>query len=105
MIVVIDEYPFLAETYPAISSLIQSHIDQVWKHGNMMLILCGSSMTFMEHQVLGYKSPLYGRRTAQFKIEPFLWWELREFQWKYTEVELAQIYAITGGIGEYLQAI
>lgn len=54
MIVVIDEYPFLAETYPAISSLIQSHIDQVWKHGNMMLILCGSSMTFMEHQVLGY---------------------------------------------------
>lgn len=105
IIVVIDEYPFLAEAYPAISSLIQSHIDQVWKHGNMMLILCGSSMSFMEHQVLGYKSPLYGRRTAQFKIEPFLWWELREFQWKYTEVELAQIYAITGGIGEYLQAI
>lgn len=28
-------------------------------------------MSFMENQGLGYKSPLYGRRTAQFKIQPF----------------------------------
>lgn len=28
-------------------------------------------MSFMEHQVLGYKSPLYGRRTAQIKVQPF----------------------------------
>lgn len=34
-------------------------------------MLCGSSMSFMEHQVLGGKSPLYGRRTAQLKVEPF----------------------------------
>ena len=30
-----------------------------------MLILSGSSMSFMERQVLGYQSPLYGRRTAR----------------------------------------
>ena len=36
-----------------------------------MLILCGSSMSYMEDEVLAYKAPLYGRRTAQMKIEPF----------------------------------
>lgn len=35
-------------------------------------------MSFMEHQVLGYKSPLYGRRTAQFKLKPFTFFESRE---------------------------
>ncbi len=30
----------------------------------------GETNRFMERQVLGQKSPLYGRRTGQFKIEP-----------------------------------
>ena len=34
-------------------------------------------MSFMENQVLGYKSPLYGRRTAQFKLNPFTFQETR----------------------------
>lgn len=64
VIIAIDEYPYLAASYPAISSLLQSHIDSCWKDSRIFLILCGSSMSFMEEQVLGYKSPLYGRRTA-----------------------------------------
>ena len=55
-------------------------------------------MSFMENQVLGYKSPLYGRRTAQFRMEAFRYYELKEFGWNYTEEELALIYGITGGI-------
>lgn len=105
LILTIDEYPYLAEAYPPLSSLIQRHIDETWKHGKLLLILCGSSMSFMEQQVLGYKSPLYGRRTAQFKIMPFRYTELKQFQWNYTNEELAQIYGITSGIGEYLHAI
>lgn len=74
----IDEYPYLAESYPPISSIIQKHIDLCWKDKNMFLILCGSSMSFMENQVLGYKSPLYGRRSAQFKITPFTFLERKK---------------------------
>lgn len=48
IIVVIDEYPYLAECYKPISSLIQKHINQCWKDSKLMLILCGSSMSFME---------------------------------------------------------
>lgn len=71
LIFVIDESPYLAKAYRAISSLLQMMIDQRKDSSKLMLILCGSSMSFMKNQVLGYQSPLYGRRTSQFKILPF----------------------------------
>ncbi len=39
--------------------------------GNVLLILCGSYIGFMEREVLGRKSPLFGRRTAQILLRPF----------------------------------
>ena len=75
IILAIDEYPYLAKAVPSISSLLQKFIDQEWSHTKLYLILCGSSMSFMERQVLQYKSPLYGRRTAQLKLHPLPWYE------------------------------
>ena len=105
MIVAIDEFPYLAASYPAISSLLQSHIDQCWKDSKLFLILCGSSMSFMEEQVLGYKSPLYGRRTAQFKIHPFTFFEAKELLPEFVSEDQAILYGITGGVPEYLSRI
>lgn len=105
LIIAIDEYPYLAASYPAISSMLQSHIDQCWKDSNLFLILCGSSMSFMEEQVLGYKSPLYGRRTAQFKIKPFTFFESKQMYPNYEPEDQALLYGITGGIPEYLSRI
>lgn len=102
LVIAIDEYPYLAASYPTISSMLQKHIDQVWKDSRLFLILCGSSMSFMEEQVLGYKSPLYGRRTAQFKIQPFTFWEAKEMLADFTVWEQAELYGVTGGIPEYL---
>lgn len=105
LVLVIDEYPYLAASYKAISSLIQAHIDHTWKCSRLFLILCGSSMSFMEHQVLGYKSPLYGRRTAQFKVKPFTFFETREMCSSFSSEEQALIYGITGGVPEYVSRI
>ena len=105
LIIAIDEYPYLAASYPAISSMLQSHIDSCWKDSNLFLILCGSSMSFMEEQVLGYKSPLYGRRTAQFKIHPFTFFEARKLLSSFTQEQQAVLYGVTGGIPEYLSRI
>lgn len=102
IIIAIDEYPYLAASYPSISSMIQKHIDECWKDSRLFLILCGSSMSFMEEQVLGYKSPLYGRRTAQFKIHPFTFWEAKKMLAGFTSEEQALLYGVTGGIPEYL---
>lgn len=105
MIIAIDEFPYLAASYPAISSMLQSHIDLHWKNSRLFLILCGSSMSFMDEQVLGYKSPLYGRRTAQFKLHPFTFFEARKMLPGFSPEEQAVLYGVTGGIPEYLSRI
>lgn len=102
LILVIDEYPYLAGAYRGISSLLQAQIDHKFKGGRLFLILCGSSMSFMENQVLGYKSPLYGRRTAQMQIRPFGFFETRLFFTGFPPEDLAGIYGITGGVPQYL---
>lgn len=102
-IVVIDEYPYLAASDKSISSRLQSYIDGEWKNSKMYLILCGSSMSFMENQVLGYQSPLYGRRTAQIKLLPFDYLTSAKFVPCYSDEEKALVYGVTGGIPKYLE--
>ena len=65
VVFVIDEYPYLAAADSSISSRLQHLIDHVWSESKLYLILCGSSMSFMEYQVLGYESPLYGRHSLR----------------------------------------
>jgi AAA+ ATPase superfamily predicted ATPase len=74
LIMVIDEYPYLTSGYKTISSLLQEYIDKKYINSKLFLILCGSSLSFMENQVLGYQSPLYGRRTSPvFSIMSMSW--------------------------------
>ena len=105
LILAIDEYPYLAQSCKPVSSILQKYIDQKYKGTDMFIILCGSSMSFMENQVLGYQSPLYGRRTGQFKIEPFGFKDSSKFHEKFTKQEQAVVYGITGGIPKYLEMI
>ncbi len=105
LILVIDEYPYMAEGNHAISSILQAHIDLKWKDSRLFLILCGSSMSFMENQVLGYKSPLYGRRTMQFRILPFTFFEAKKAWQHYDVISQAVLYGVTGGIPEYMSRI
>ena len=105
IILVIDEFPYLANGYKPISSIIQAHIDEQFKDSKLFLILCGSSMSFMEKQVLAYQSPLYGRRTAQFKVEPFDFYSSLPFFQGFDNEEKAILYGVTSGIPEYLDKI
>ena len=104
-IFVIDEYPYLAKATSSISSRMQHLIDHKWQDSKLYLILCGSSMSFMQNQVLGYESPLYGRRTAQFKIEPLTYKETAVFHTGLSNEENAWIYGITGGIPHYINKL
>lgn len=102
LVFVIDEYPYLAASYPTVSSMLQSYIDHEFQNTKLYLILCGSSMSFMEKQVLGYKSPLYGRRSAQIKLNPFDLREAQEMLPKMNKEDTFIINTITGGIPQYL---
>lgn len=105
LVFVIDEYPYLAKANKSISSRLQHSIDHMWKNGKLYLILCGSSMSFMEYQVLGYESPLYGRRTGQFKIQALTYKEMTAFNPNLTNEQQAFIYGITGGIPHYINKL
>ncbi len=105
VVFVIDEYPYLAKAKPAISAMLQHVIDHKWSDSKMYLILCGSSMSFMENQVLGKESPLYGRRTAQFKIQPLDYKETAVFHPELSNEDNALIYGITGGVPHYINKL
>ncbi len=105
IVFVIDEYPYLAKADPSISSRLQHLIDHTWKDSKLYLILCGSSMSFMENQVLGYQSPLYGRRTGQFKIEPLAYKETAVFNPDLDHVTNSFVYGVTGGVPHYINRL
>lgn len=105
LVFVIDEYPYLAKAKPAISAMLQHIIDHKWTESKMFLILCGSSMSFMESQVLGKESPLYGRRTAQFKIAPLDYKETAVFHPNLSNEDNSLIYGITGGVPHYINKL
>ena len=102
IILAIDEYPYVARSSKSLASTIQLLIDQYKDTSKLMLILCGSSMSYMEDHVLAYKAPLYGRRTAQMKILPFDFEETCRYFKNFTDEEKAYVYGIVGGTPQYL---
>ncbi|MDR0287966.1 MAG: ATP-binding protein [Clostridiales bacterium] len=71
IILAFDEFPYAAAANRSLRSILQTAIDHDLKTTGLFLILCGSHMSFMENEVLGYKSPLFGRRTAQIRLDGF----------------------------------
>ena len=102
MILVMDEYPYAARTSPGLFFVLQRLIDQYRDNSRFMIILCGSSMSYMEDEVLAYKSPIYGRRTAQLKILSFSFRECCLFLHGFSPEDQAVIYGMTGGTAPYL---
>lgn len=102
LILVIDEYPYVARSSKSLASTLQLLIDKYKDTSQLMLILCGSLMSYMEDEVLAYKSPLYGRRTAQMKIQPFSFEETCRCFKNFSDEDKALAYGIVGGTPQYL---
>ena len=102
VILAIDEYPYVARSSKSFASTFQLLIDKYKDNSKLMLILCGSSMSYMEDHVLAYKAPLYGRRTAQMKLLPFDFEETCGYLKNMSAEDKALIYGIAGGTPQYL---
>ncbi len=105
IILAIDEYPYVAHSSKSLASTLQLLIDKYKDNSKLMLILCGSSMSYMEEHVLAYKAPLYGRRTAQMKVLPFDFEETCHYFNNFSDEDKALIYGIVGGTPQYLLQI
>ncbi|MDO8553607.1 MAG: ATP-binding protein [Candidatus Micrarchaeota archaeon] len=102
-IIAIDEFPYLIQSDPTITSKFQTIADEIIHDSNIYLILCGSSISMMEDEVLAYKSPLYGRRTGQWQLNPLSFQYARLFFSRYDIEKQIEAYAVGGGIPLYLQ--
>ena len=105
LVLVIDEVPYWAEKDEALLSILQKYIDTQWLHKNMMLILCGSALSFMENKVLSEKSPVFGRRDSQIKLEAFNYKDSALFVPGFSTEDKAICYGVTGGVAKYLALI
>ncbi|MCI5958229.1 MAG: ATP-binding protein [Lachnospiraceae bacterium] len=105
VVLVIDELPYWAERDEALLSIMQKYIDTVWNDKNLKIILCGSALSFMEKKVLSEKSPLFGRRDSQIRLEAFDYLDAAKFVPDYSCEDKAVCYGITGGVARYLSMI
>jgi AAA+ ATPase superfamily predicted ATPase len=104
LVIALDEFQWIAQASPELPSILQELWDRQWKRsGRVLLILCGSFIGFMEREVLGQKSPLFGRRTAQIHLKPFSYLEAAEFHPSWSLLERARAYFVCGGVPLYLE--
>ena len=105
LILVIDEFPYLVKKNKALLSEMQHLIDHKLKNGKLFMVLCGSYMGFMEKEVLGSKSPLFGRRTGQLHMKPFSYQTSMQFLDGFSDEDKLKLYGAFGGTPLYLQQI
>jgi len=101
LVIAMDEFPNLVRVNPAFPSILQRVWDLYLSKADVMLILTGSSVSVMEDEALSSRSPLYGRRTGQWKLRPISPEYLGEFL-PYKGEDLARTYGVTGGVPYYL---
>jgi AAA+ ATPase superfamily predicted ATPase len=102
LVLVFDEFPYLIEANPAIPSIFQRGWDLYLSKTNLVLVLVGSSIGMMENEVLSHRSPLYGRRTGQWKLAPLSFKHLKDFFPSYSAEDRVRVYATLGGVPAYL---
>ncbi len=101
-IFIIDEFQYLCMVNKGFSSVFQRIYDEKISSRNIMIILCGSLISMMYSEVLSYDSPLYGRRTAQIKLQPIKFEYYKDFFQEKSHKELIEFYSVTGGVPKYI---
>lgn len=102
-LLVIDEFPYMVRNNPSIPSILQNLWDSKLKDENVMIILSGSAMSFIEKEVLAEKNPLYGRATGILKMREMPFYDAIQFFSSYSNLDKILAYSMLGGIPHYLK--
>lgn len=102
-LLVIDEFPYMCRGNKSIPSILQNLWDGELRDANVMIILCGSAMSFMEKELLAEKNPLYGRATGIYKMKEMGFYDAAKFFPDYSPRDKVLAYAVLGGIPHYLR--
>jgi uncharacterized protein len=100
-LLILDELPYAADADPAMLSSLQHAWDQHFERSQAMLVLCGSHVRTME-LLMAYSSPLFGRMTGQWRLQPLPFGALRTFLPVWPPDQQVAVYAMVGGVPAYL---
>ena len=101
-IIVLDELPYAAESDSAMLSALQHAWDRHFQDSQVIFVLCGSHVRTME-TLMTRQSPLFGRMTGQWHLEPLSFAALQAFFPDWSAEERIAAYAIVGGIPAYME--
>lgn len=99
--VIIDEFSYYCDQSPELPSLLQRWWDQSGQRSRVVLILASSHVAFMGNLLRG-DQPLYGRRTGEFRLQPFDYADAARFFPDYSAVDRLRAYGVFGGMPAYL---
>jgi AAA+ ATPase superfamily predicted ATPase len=102
--IVLDEYPYLLQRSPELSSTLQLIYDERRQGPPRRMILCGSSLSTMQHLLNG-SHPLRGRAQLDVRMKDFDFRLAREF-WNIEDYRTAfSVDAVLGGAAGYRDLI
>jgi len=101
LVVVLDEFPYLAGSTPGIESIVQRWWDRRSRDSMIMLVLCGSAVAYME-QIGGAAAPLHQRATATIRVAAMDYRAAGKFVPSLDPADRAVVYGILGGTPLYL---
>jgi AAA+ ATPase superfamily predicted ATPase len=104
-VVVIDEYPYLADSVPGLSTLLQRAWDTCLQHTRLFLCLTGSTHSVVRREILDGTAPLYRRHTWAYELLPLQPADCRAFFPNYTAEQLIEAYSVLGGMPRNLTAM
>jgi uncharacterized protein len=94
--VVLDEVPYLADSTPGFSSIVQVVWDHLKRGTKLMLVLTGSAVSVIE-RVIGEGGALRGRPTLALRLDPLDASDARVFLPKLSPSDYLAAYAACGG--------
>jgi AAA+ ATPase superfamily predicted ATPase len=100
-LVVLDEFQLLAGQSPELETVLSRWWRTTGRQLPIVLVLAGSELSFFEDEVLS--GQLYGRRTGQLKLLPFLAREAALFHSGYDPDDRVRAYSVCGGVPYYLE--
>lgn len=104
-VIVIDEFQYIAQERPSLLSELQVLWGECLGRENILLILCGSAVSFIAQKVFGERNPLFGRARTVMKVPPLPLATVAQFAPTYNADEIFLGYAVLGGVPYFWQGI
>jgi AAA+ ATPase superfamily predicted ATPase len=106
----LDEFPWLDHK----KSDFLASFDHFWnnwasKQRHLIVVICGSSASWMIQNIVRNKGGLHNRITQKIRLQPFTLYEtqlyLQSNRVNLSQYDILQLYMVTGGIPHYLKNI